>query len=97
MPARDQAPLVASPDAFALLKKHAVTVWLRADPHWLVEKARKKNKDTEHRPFVDQDPDVLVRQHEERKGLYEEVASYVADTTRRKKGDVAKEIVAHLA
>jgi XRE family transcriptional regulator, aerobic/anaerobic benzoate catabolism transcriptional regulator len=28
--------IVASPDTFALLKKHAVTVWLRASPedHW---------------------------------------------------------------
>jgi shikimate kinase len=89
------ASIVLDPKMRDRLREETV-VWLRADPHWLVEKARQKNENTEHRPFVDQDPEVLVRQHEERKGLYEEVASYVADTTRRKKGDVAKEIVAHI-
>jgi|SRR4051812_46611089 shikimate kinase len=89
------ASIVLDPQMRERLRNETV-VWLRADPHWLAEKARKKMKNTEHRPFVDQDPDVLVRQHEERKALYEEVASYVADTTRRKKGEVAKEIVANI-
>jgi shikimate kinase len=66
-------------------------VWLRADPHWLTEKL--KHSKSEHRPFIDQDPDVLVRQHEERKDLYADVASLIVDTTKRDKDEVADEIV----
>jgi shikimate kinase len=90
------ASIVLDPKMRVRLRDETV-VWLRADPHWLADKARVKNENTEHRPFVDQDPDVLVRQHEDRKALYQEVASYVADTTRRKKSEVAKEIVAHIS
>jgi shikimate kinase len=70
------------------------TVWLRADPHWLTEKMAKS--DNEQRPFVDTDPDVLVRLHAERAPLYEEVASVVAESTGRDKDEVADEIVERL-
>src|SRR4051812_2141759 len=69
-------------------------VWLRADPHWLAEKMA--SSDNSQRPFVDRDPEVLVRQHEERKALYEDIASVVVESTRRDKDQIADEIVAAL-
>ena len=71
------------------LRRHYV-VWLCADPHVLAERAGRKA----HRPFVDHDPGVLVQQHEERKALYESVASFTIDTTAGNPDDEAAAIVA---
>jgi shikimate kinase len=87
------ASIVLTPAMRERLRQEYV-VWLCADPHWLVEKVRKSDND--QRPFVDTDPEVLLRQHEERRGWYEEVASLVVDTTRRDKDEVAEEIIAAL-
>jgi shikimate kinase len=73
------------------LRRHYV-VWLCADPHVLAERVQQQK----HRPFVDHDPDVLVRQHEERKALYASVASLTIDTTRGDPDDEAAEIVAQI-
>jgi shikimate kinase len=88
------ASVVLTPALRDRLRRELV-VWLRADPHWLVEKMH--DSDNEQRPFVDRDPGVLVRQHEQRKGWYEEIASLVVDTTRRDKDEVAAEIVDAIA
>ena len=87
------ASVVLTPAMRDRLREEDV-VWLRADPHWLVE--RMASSDNSQRPFVDRDPDVLVRQHEERKALYEEIASVVVESTRRDKDEIADEIVGHL-
>ena len=71
------------------LRRHYI-VWLCADPHVLAARARHQS----HRPFVDHDPDVLVKQHEDRKALYESVASLTIDTTRGNPDDEAAAIVA---
>jgi shikimate kinase len=91
-------PLVFGAPASAVLSpvvrerlRHEDAVWLRADPHWLTEKVQRSQQP--HRPFVDRDPDVLVRQHEERAPLYEDAATVVVDTTERDKDEVADEIV----
>ncbi|MDQ1520370.1 MAG: shikimate kinase [Actinomycetota bacterium] len=69
-------------------------VWLRADPRRLIE--RMASSDNDQRPYVDRDPDVLIRQNEERKDLYQEIASLVVDSTRGDKDELAEEIVAHV-
>lgn len=84
------ASIVLTPAMRERLQQEYV-VWLRADPHWLIEKMRTSKN--EQRPFIDHDPDVLVRQHEERKDLYAGIASLIVDSTRRGKDDVAEEIV----
>jgi shikimate kinase len=88
------ASVVLSPALRARLQQEDA-VWLRADPHWLAEKMRKK--DDEYRPFVDHDPEVLVRQETERAPLFEAVARYVVESTNRDKDEVADEIVRLLA
>jgi shikimate kinase len=88
------ASIVLTPAMRERLQQYDV-VWLRADPHWLVEKLAKS--DNEQRPFIDHDPEVLVRQHEERRALYEEVASIVVESTRRDKDAIADEIVGALS
>jgi shikimate kinase len=69
-------------------------VYLHADPHSLAE--RLAHTSDKHRPFVDQGPDVLLRQYAERDALYREVASLVVDVTRRDKNDIVDEIIAAL-
>ena len=88
------ASIVLDPAMRDELRRQYV-VWLRADPHWLVEKMATSSN--EQRPYVDRDPSVLVRQHEARKDLYQQVASYVAESTRRDKDEVADEIVAAIS
>jgi shikimate kinase len=91
------ASIVLDPEMRERLAREQV-VWLRADPQWLTEKMRRKDDEHKsHRPFVDRDPDVLLRQHEERKDLYAGIASVIVDTTRRDKDDVADEIVDKLS
>ena len=52
------------------------TAWLRADPAWLAAKAGAKD----HRPLLGDDPlGVLTEMHEERQGLYRDVADVVVD------------------
>jgi shikimate kinase len=87
------ASIVLAPAMRDRLRQEHV-VWLRADPHWLTEKMAQS--DNEQRPFVDTDPDVLVRLHAERAPLYEDVASVVVESTRRDKDEVAAEIVDRL-
>jgi shikimate kinase len=71
------AGTILEPDARArLVGAAAFTVWLRADPAWLAAKAGAKD----HRPLLGDDPlGVLARMHEERKGLYGEVADLIVD------------------
>jgi shikimate kinase len=88
------ASTVLSPALRALVRREDA-VWLRADPHWLAEEMR-ESKDS-YRPFVHDDPDVLVRQESERAPLFAEVATYVVDPTKRDKDEVADEIVRLLA
>lgn len=62
-----------------LVGPSAFTVWLRAEPAWLAAKAG--NKD--HRPLLGDDPQgVLTKMHDERRGLYGEVADLVLDVDR---------------
>lgn len=59
-----------------LVAPAAFTVWLRADPAWLADRAGKKD----HRPLLGDDPlGVLSEMHEQRGPLYEEVADLVLD------------------
>lgn len=71
------AGTILEPDARSrLVGAAAFTVWLRADPAWLAAKAG----DKDHRPLLGDDPlGVLTRMHEERKGLYGEVADLIVD------------------
>src|SRR5690242_14080862 len=85
------ASIVLTPAMRDRLRQEFV-VWLHADPEWLEEKIENSHK--KNRPFVDQDPGVLRRQHEERKDLFREVATIVVESTRRDKDEIAAEIVA---
>jgi len=59
-----------------LVSPAAFTVWLRADPAWLADRAGKKD----HRPLLGDDPlAVLTGMHERRGPLYAEVADLVLD------------------
>jgi shikimate kinase len=71
------AGTILEPDVRArLVGPAAFTVWLRADPAWLAAKAGAKD----HRPLLGDDPlAVLTRMHEERRGLYGEVADVIVD------------------
>lgn len=56
----------------------AWVVWLRTDPEDLVERVSRGG----HRPLLDDDPRAtLLRLHEERAPMYEEVSDTVVDTT----------------
>ena len=79
------AGTILDPDARAgLVGPAAFTTWLRADPAWLATKVG----DQGHRPLLGDDPlAVLTQMHEERRGLYGEVADLIVDvdsTTRAK-------------
>lgn len=71
------AGTILEPDARArLVGPMAFTTWLRADPAWLAAKAG----DGEHRPLLGDDPlAVLTAMHDERRGLYGEVADIIVD------------------
>jgi shikimate kinase len=84
------ASIVDSPEMRERLKQEDV-VWLRTDPQELI--ARMKVSHNTERPFVDRDPEVLLRQFETRRPLYEEIASFTVDTTHRDKDEIADEIV----
>jgi shikimate kinase len=66
-------------------------VWLWAEPHRLA--ARLASIHDDYRPFVDRDLSVLAQMHDERKALYEEVASFTVDTTSHTPDEVVDEIV----
>ncbi len=69
----------------------AWVVWLRTDPEALVERVSRGG----HRPLLDDDPRAtLVRLHDERSPLYEEVADTVIDTTGISVEDVARAVSA---
>ncbi len=72
--------------------RRVFVIWLRAEPHWLAERVRRVAG--AHRPFVDRDAGVLVRQHAERARLYQEVASLVVDVTGRDEDAIVAEIMA---
>jgi shikimate kinase len=88
------ASAVLSPVVRARLRDHDV-VWLWAEPHRLA--ARLANARDDYRPFVDRDPEVVVHMHEERKTLFEEVASLVVDTTSHAPDEIVDEILEWLS
>jgi shikimate kinase len=98
--ARKETAVIGAPASIVLTPamrdrlRQEFVVWLCADPHWLAEQLQ--SSDNSQRPFVDRDPGVVVRQHEQREGWYREIASLVVDTTRRDRDEVADEIVAAL-
>lgn len=91
---REQRPLVVaagggivtSPEAVALLDRHAVTVWLRADPedHWT-----RVMQQGDRRPMEDQPQamDALRALHASREPLYSR-ADFAVDTSGRAPDDV---------
>jgi shikimate kinase len=87
------ASVVLTPAMRDRLREEYV-VWLRADPHALID--RMASSHNEQRPYVDDDPNVLISQDEERKDLYRGIASLVVDSTGRDRDEIADEIVAHV-
>jgi shikimate kinase len=71
------AGTILEPEArIRLVGPVAYTVWLRADPAWLARAVR----DGDHRPLLGDDPlQVLSGMHDERRGLYGEVADLIID------------------
>ncbi len=86
--------LVAVPDTFALLKKHAVTVWLRARPedHW-----NRVVRQGDRRPMADH-PQAMADLRSllgRREALYA-LADHTVDTSARSVDRVVTEIERHL-
>lgn len=71
------AGTILEPEARArLVGPDAYVVWLRAAPEWLAAKAGGKD----HRPLLGDDPlAVLTEMHDDRRGLYGEVADLIVD------------------
>jgi XRE family aerobic/anaerobic benzoate catabolism transcriptional regulator len=87
--------IVASPDTFALLKKHAVTVWLRANPedHWnrVVDQG-------DRRPMADH-PQAMADLRAllaSREPLYA-TAEHTVETTGRTVSDIVEDVAAIVA
>jgi XRE family transcriptional regulator, aerobic/anaerobic benzoate catabolism transcriptional regulator len=86
---------VTSPETFALLRRRALTVWLRADPedHW-----NRVVKQGDRRPMADHPQAMaeLRRLLASREALYAE-AALVVETSGREADEIARELEARLA
>ena len=84
--------IVASPDAFALLKKNAVTVWLRANPedHWNRVVGQGDRRPMADHPQAMADLRALLAS---RDPLYA-TAQHVVDTSGRPVADIVDEVAA---
>jgi XRE family aerobic/anaerobic benzoate catabolism transcriptional regulator len=86
--------IVTSPDTFALLRRGALTVWLRADPedHW-----NRVVQQGDRRPMADHPQAMaeLRRLLAAREPLYAE-AALVVDTSGREADEIAREVEARL-
>jgi XRE family aerobic/anaerobic benzoate catabolism transcriptional regulator len=87
--------IVTSSETFALLRRRALTVWLRADPedHW-----NRVVQQGDRRPMADHPQAMaeLRRLLGARAALYAE-AALVVDTSGRESDDIARELEARLA
>ena len=86
------ASVIDDPSIGRILEPHVV-VWLSADPATLAERVREPG----HRPFLDDDPEAVLRQQaEDRSPRFAAVADIVVDTTELEPPEVVDRIVSEL-
>ncbi len=86
--------VVLSEDNRALLARSGTVVWLRADPHLLVQRVGRG----QGRPLLGNDPPRrMVELYEVRRPLYESCAEVVVDVDGRSPDEVVDAIVASLS